>query len=340
VEPKKIAIITPHLRKNGGPTTILNTANLLKEAGHNVALYSIYTDIDPVIQKTCKVPLRVDWQNIPPCDVLISNSDNEHNDKFVEMAHIKKKIMLKLSHNPRFQVLEADSLNLKWDAIATSTGWLKDACENVTEGWEYNTHKNAQRVGWYHYGHEVFSKVATRRRFGNKEDGLTLGTLIHQHPLKGSKEALQVMEAMARKYPGKLQVVGVGEVVEFAKTKPDWLTYLCSPSREEMARLMSQVDIWIIASHSEGLGRMTLEAMSAGCAIVSTDTGAEFLKDEQNCMLAPVGDVNGLTECVDRLYQMTEFKEKLIQASFKTAEEAADPTEYMKNWNKIIGGLF
>ena len=341
VEPKKIAIVTPHLRKHGGPTTILHTAGLLKEQGHNVCLYvQHYNDLDPIIQKSCKVPLRVDWQNIPPCDVLISNSDNEHNDKFLEMAHIKKKIMLKLSHNPRFQVLEANSLKLKWDAIATSTKWLKDACETVTEGWEYNTHKNAKRVGWYHYAHEMFSKTSDRRRFGNKEIGLTIGTLIHQHPLKGTNEALQVMEAMAKKYPGKLQMLSIGEVVDFAKKKPDWLNYVISPNREEMAHLMSQVDIWVVASHSEGLGRMTLEAMSAGCAIVSTDTGAEFLKDGKNCLLAKVGDVNGLTKCVDTLYQDTKLKETLISASYKTAQEAADPTEYMKNWNKIIGDLF
>ena len=340
VEPKKIAIITPHLRKNGGPTTILNTANLLAEAGHNVALYTIYTDIDPTIQKSCKVPLRVDWRNIPPCDVLITNSDNEHNKEFLEMAHIKKKILLKLSHNPRFQALEADSLNLKWDAIATSTFWLKEACEKVTDGWEYNTHKNVQRVGWYHYGHEVFSKGANRRRFGNKEDGLTIGTLVHAHPLKGTDEALQSMEAMARKYPGKLQMVAVGEVPEFAKKKPDWLNYALKPSREEMAHVMSQVDIWVIASHSEGLGRMTLEAMSAGCAIVSTDTGAEFLQDGKNCLLSKVGDVNGLVKNLDTLFQDTALKETLIDASYKTAQAAADPEPYIRSWNSIIGDLF
>ena len=340
VESKKIAIITPHLRKHGGPTTILNTANMLQEAGHNVCLYTIHTDISPSIQKSCKVPLRVDWQNIPPCDLLITNSDNEHNKEFLEMSHINKKVMLKLSHNPRFQSLEVDSLNLEWDAIATSTQWLKGACETVTEGWEYKTHKNAKRVGWYHYGHDLFSSAANRRRFGNKDEGLTIGTLIHQHPLKGTTEALQVMEVMARKYPSKLQLVGVGEVPEFAKNKPDWLNYVLSPSREEMAKIMAQVDIWIIASHTEGLGRMTLEAMSSACAIASTDTGAEFLRDGKNCLLAKVGDVEGLTKCVDTLFQETNYKQTLVEAGFKTAAEAADSTEYLRNWNKIIGDLF
>ena len=339
ITPKKIAVITPHLRKYGGPTTILDMANLLHDAGHNVALYTIYPDISPSIQKLSKVPVRVDWQNIPPCDVLISNSDNEHNKQFIEMAHIKKKIMLKLSHNKRFQALEANSLDLKWDAVVTSTDWLKEATENVTEGWEYKT-QPAKRVGWYHYGHPLFNTTADRRNFGNKEKGMTIGTLIHNHPLKGTSEAIQVMQAMGQKYPGKFQFVGVGEVIEFGKTKPKWMNYVLNATRDEMAQVMRQVDVWLIASHTEGLGRMTLEAMSSGCAIVSTSTGAEFLRDGENCLLAKVGDVNGLTACVDNLYLNTEFKEKLVEASYKTAVESADPEVYIKSWNKIIGDLF
>jgi glycosyltransferase involved in cell wall biosynthesis len=103
---------------------------------------------------------------------------------------------------------------------------------------------------------------------------------------------------------------------------------------------MSQVDIWVIASHTEGLGRMTLEAMSSGCAIVSTNTGAEFLQDGKNCLLADVGDVKELTECVDKLYHKRELKEALVAEAYNTAAAAADPSEYIKNWNKIIGDLF
>ena len=339
VNTKKIAVITPHLRKHGGPTTLLNTANMLKQSGHDVALYTIYPDIAPDIQKQCEVPLRVDWKNIPPCDILIVNSDNEHTKLFSEMAHIKKKVMLKLSHNKRFESLETDALNIKWDAIATSTSWLKEACEKVTDGWDYKT-QPATRIGWYHYGHEIFNTTADRRRFGDKDIGMTIGTLIHAHPLKGTKEALEVMGTMGQKYPGKFQMVGVGEVQEFVKSKPDWLNYVLSASRSEMAQVMRQVDIWIVASHTEGLGRMTLEAMSSGCAIVSTNTGAEFLKDGKNCLLSPIGDVNNLTKSVEKLYLDTSFKEQLVENSYETAVDAANPTQYTKNWNKLIGDLF
>jgi len=297
------------------------------------------TTSSPAVQKLAKVPIMVDWQNIPPCDVLISNSDNEHNKEFTEMAHIKKKIMFKLSHNERFQSLEADSLNLKWDAVATSTQWLKEATEKVTDGWKYNT-QPASRVGWYHYGHDTFNTTADRRNFGDNKKGITIGTLIHAHPLKGTDEALQVMQAVAQKYPNKFQLVGVGEVPDFAKHKPKWLNYVLNPSRNEMSQVMKQVDIWIIASHTEGLGRMTLEAMSSWCAVVSTDTGAEFLEDGKNCLLAKVGNVTDLTKAVETLYLNTEFKQDIVIASYATAMAAADSKQYVKNWNKLIGDLF
>jgi glycosyltransferase involved in cell wall biosynthesis len=169
---------------------------------------------------------------------------------------------------------------------------------------------------------------------------MTIGTLIHQHPLKGTQQAVEVMANLAQQFPGKMQLLGVGEIVEFAKNKPEWLNYMLSPGREEMAHLMAQVDIWIIASHSEGLGRLTLEAMSAGCAIVSTDTGAEFLKDGENCLLAKIGDVDGLTKAAASIFANDELKEKLVTASLQTAALSSSNTEYKRNWNKIIGGCF
>ncbi len=331
-----ISIVTPHLRKHGGPTTILDTANFLHDAGHDVVLYSIYADIAPDIQKSSRVPIRLDWQKIRPCDVLITNSDNPHNKFFSELTQVKHKILLKLSHNERFQQLEADSLNIKWDVIATSTGWLKKACETVTEGWEYET-QPAKRVGWYHYGYPIFACPPSKRNFGSLNSVVTVGTLIHKHPLKGSMEALEGLRTMLIKYPKKIQCVSVGEVAEFGKQKPDWMNYVLNATRAEMAQVMRQMDIWVVASHTEGLGRLTLEAMSAGAAIVATDTGAEFLKDGENCVLFEPGDQNGLNNALDKVISNDDLRKKIIEGGYATAAAAGDPTEFVNNWNKIIG---
>ena len=336
---KKIAMITPHLRKHGGPTTILSTANLLHDAGHDVTLYSIYADIAPDIQKIAKVPIRLDWQEIAPCDVLITNSDNPYNHVFMDMAHVTKKVMFKLSHNPRFKESENSSLNLNWDAIVTSTQWLKEACEKTTEGWKY-TPKEAKQVGWYHYGHKDFSVLPSQRSFGSSRGSIAIGTLVHPHPLKGTKDTLEVFRAMLTKYPSKLQLVTVGDDVPFSKAKPPWLNYVLNASRQEMAQVMRQMDIWLVGSYTEGLGRMTLEAMSSGCAIVATNTGAEFLKDGENCILVEPGDINGMNRAIDSLITSDKLRNHLVSAGYKTAEAASDPTEYITNWNAIIGDLF
>jgi glycosyltransferase involved in cell wall biosynthesis len=150
-------------------------------------------------------------------------------------------------------------------------------------------------------------------------------------------EAVEGLRAMLQKRPKNTQCVSVGEVVEFGKQKPDWMNYVLNASRAEMAQVMRQMDIWVVASHTEGLGRLTLEAMSAGCAIVATNTGAEFLKDGENCVLFEPGDQNALNNALDKVITDDGLRKRLIEGGYATAGAAGDPTEYVKSWNKIIG---
>ena len=135
-------------------------------------------------------------------------------------------------------------------------------------------------------------------------------------------------------------MISVGEVPNFSKNKPPWLTYILNSTREEIAKAMSQIDIWIVASHTEGLGRMTLEAMSSSCAIVATNTNAEFLVDGENCLLAEPGDINGLVKAVDTLYNNKQLKDNLIANGYETACKYSDSRDYVKSWQNIIGDLF
>lgn len=334
-KPKKIAVITPHLRKHGGPTTILQMANHLKKRGHNVRLYSVYPDINPEVIDNCQVPISVDWKNIQPCDVLITNSDNDQNEFFSSYPKAKKKVMLKLSHNPRFQYLENLGLNLPWDAIITSTDWLADICKHPTEGWDYKP-REATRIGWYHYGHEIFSCLPTMRTYGSLNTVVRIGFLSHQHPLKGSQEAIQALYVLKQKYKEKLDVLAVGEWPEFANQKPDWIKYALSPTRQQLAELFKQVDIWITASHTEGLGRMALEAMSSSCAVILSDTGAEFARHEENCLVVGRKNVPQIIRNVDRLLEDQELFTTIVKNAYETACHYANPDNYISNLDKVL----
>jgi len=336
---KSISIITPHLRKHGGPSTILHLANGLKNKGHSVDLYTVYPDINPEVLEPCQVPIHLDWKNVKECDILISNSDNEHNNFFVSQEQVKHKIMLKLSHNPRFQALEDQSLHLPWDAIVTSTDWLVDVCKNprVDEGWTHGP-KDATRIGWFHYGHELFNCPPTSRKYGAIESGIPIriGFLAHQHPLKGTKEALRALGFIKEKYKDRVAIVGIGEWPDFKKQKPEWCAYAFSQSRTQMATLMQSVDIWLGASYTEGLGRLALEAMSSGAAVIVTDTGAEFAEDKKNCLVVGRGNTASMVKAIDNLISDKVLFSEIAKKGYETACSYANDNAYIDVLNEVI----
>jgi len=333
---RRIVVVTPHLRKHGGPTTILGIANELSKRRHNVSVTTVYTDVNPEVTEMTDLPIHLDPHQIPKCDILITNSDNPMNAMFSTLPQAKRKILLKLSHNERFKQLEDEGLKCKWDAVVTSTEWLKEVCAHPLPDWSHLP-VQATRIGWYHYAHERMKAPPSVRQYGDgKSKAIILGTLIHHHALKGTKEALEALQILKQKYGDKIGVIGVGELGRKHFRPTPWMQYVQSPTRDQMAEVLSQVDIWIGASHTEGLGRMALEAMSAGAACVVTDTGAEFAKHEDNCLLVPIGNSNAIAGAVGRLMEDPQLLRRLYIAGYRTAEAAADPTECIDRLQKVI----
>lgn len=340
---KKIVVVTPHARKHGGPTTIINLANVLKHLGQDVKLLSIYDDFNPEVIGFSHVPIYVGAENMPECDLLIINSDNPFIEQLINQPGAKnaKKVMFKLSHNPRFKAIEEAALRMPmWDRIVTSTPHLAQQAMKQEEGWRHIEWppEKVRPLGWYHYTFPVFNTPPDKREYGSVESVLRVGILIHNHPAKGTREAMAACEALKRKYGANVHIIGIGEVN--LQNAPQWLQYIQSPNRMQMAEIMSQLDVWLGASHSEGLGRMALEAMSAGCAVVTTNTGAEFLKDGDNCLLYPAGDPQSGGRAVDRLAQDRELFKRLVVNGYNTAVDSADPKAYLDNVGRMLTEVF
>lgn len=338
----KITVVTPHMRKHGGPTTLIDLAHQLKHLRHEVDMSMIYTDWNPeVLEMTHGLKVGARWDKVnEDIEMVIINSDNPFAIQIMEKYPDKKYVMMKLSHNPRFKKIENNNLDLPWAHIMTSTEWLRQAClvPQETGGWTHQAWETAAvtTVGWYHYAHDTFNVPPTNRTYGNAEVGFRMGTLIHGHPLKGTGEAMGVIDALKRKFEANFKAVGVGE----GKARlPDHMQYVPNASRQDMAHVFKQLDIWYSASHSEGLGRMALEAMSAGVAVVACDTGAEFLVDGENCLLYPVGDQQRGAELVSQLASDQDLFTKIIQAGHVTATSNADPRPYRSKVQQVIEGV-
>ena len=75
-------------------------------------------------------------------------------------------------------------------------------------------------------------------------------------------------------------------------------------------------DVYLMTSNYEGMPNALMEAMASGLVCISTDckTGPrDLIEDGANGFLVPVGDVDALAECIQRVLQMSE-KERIAMA--------------------------
>ena len=337
---KNISILVPHLRKHGGPTTMLAIGNELSRIGHNVSIKTYYNDIKDEVVAMTDLPVSFDCKNLGRTDLIITNSDHPLTEAIANAKNVKK-IMLKLSHNARFKVEEEKGLQQNWDAIVTSSEWLKNVCENPTKDWNYPKKDNVHRIGWWHYTFDTFQCHPTNRTYGGGDIPFTITTLIHGHEMKGTREAILILGNLFLKLKQKVRFVGIGEAApkSFDSDLPNF-HYVYSPSRQEMATVLKQTDVWLGASKTEGLGRMGLEAMSAGCAVVLSNTGAEYARNEENCLIYPIGDLAAAERAIIRVLMDKELAFKLREEAYRTAAAAANPAPCIEVLQKVIEGIF
>ena len=94
-----------------------------------------------------------------------------------------------------------------------------------------------------------------------------------------------------------------------------WLDWV-----EETAPLLAALDVFVSASHTESFGLAILEAMNAGCAVVSTETeGAKELLDEKTGKLVPVKDAVALAGAIGEFLEDENLRITLGENSQKKA---------------------
>ncbi len=127
---------------------------------------------------------------------------------------------------------------------------------------------------------------------------------------KGILELLDAMSMIDDSYDIQLAICGEiteDNIEEEFKSKINILfgkvTLLGYVAGEEKKRIFETSDILVLPSHHEGFPLVILEALSSGCAIISTPVGAipEVLSSE-NCFFVDVNNPIGIKEAIEKLY--------------------------------------
>ncbi len=118
---------------------------------------------------------------------------------------------------------------------------------------------------------------------------ITVGAVYHPSWGKGFDVLRDALFAIAAACPEARFLV-------FGRTRPHvalpaGTEYVWTPAPDEVPSLFARMDVFLHTSRREGWGLPPMEAMAAGCALVTTPTGGvpEFA-DETSAVFVPVGD--------------------------------------------------
>jgi glycosyltransferase involved in cell wall biosynthesis len=171
-----------------------------------------------------------------------------------------------------------------------------------------------------------------RHRSATLRESLASGdafTFLYVGRLAAEKSVDRVLAAyriVADRMPAgavRLVIAGAGPrepaLREAAPASVVFLGYL--DRDKSLPQLYASADAFVFASETETLGLVVLEAMASGLPVVAVPAGgvAEHLRDDENGLAAPAGDVEAMAAAMMRLATDRPLKERLVRGALATA---------------------
>lgn len=148
--------------------------------------------------------------------------------------------------------------------------------------------------------------------------------ILEKQPMLFVTVTIEVMKTMPEV---KVKIAGDGilkeemEAAYAAAGLSDKVTFIGAVQQSELVELYQKAKCYLHTADWEGWGMPMIEAMAAGCPVVTTDTGCagEAVQDGKNGFVTPVNDVGALVSAVKVLLSDTDLwhkfsKESMIEA--------------------------
>lgn len=167
-------------------------------------------------------------------------------------------------------------------------------------------------------------KKKKRAELGIPGDGFVIGVAARLTEGKGISYLLQAMITLTIEFPGiSLVIAGTGEYEEELKRQAKELevadsTFFIGP-RSDMPEILKVLDLFVLPSLHEGLPMVLLEAMAAGCPVVSTDVGGIFMAitNGENGSLVDSENSQALAMEISKVLKDKELRECYIRKGYE-----------------------
>ena len=136
---------------------------------------------------------------------------------------------------------------------------------------------------------------------------------------KGIAALLDAWRALHAEFRGRISLTLIGPVQPCAqalvKDLPHGCDWLGRLSSDEVAQHLLGADIFVFPSLSEGSSLATLEAMAAGCTIVTTFDAGSPVINQQSGLIVPPRDPGALITAVSALITTPAMRQNIAQAA-------------------------
>jgi glycosyltransferase involved in cell wall biosynthesis len=149
-----------------------------------------------------------------------------------------------------------------------------------------------------------------RKELGLPPEGPIIGTVGRLVPIKGHTWLLRAVPRVLSEFP-QVRVVLIGDGPMQDELKELAAELGISPhvvflgTRPDIPECLAALDLFVLPSLNEGMGRVLLEAMAVGCPVVATRVGGipDIVADGTTGLLVPPRDDRALAEAILILLQ-------------------------------------
>ncbi len=165
----------------------------------------------------------------------------------------------------------------------------------------------------------------------SRHSSLRLTTLARLYQTKGLSYLLEALVEVRKKYPHvQARIYGEGPLRDDLLTQAqnlgldgDSILAGAFTSREQLANIMAETDVFVMPSILEGQPVALVEAMSYGKPIIATTVGGipELISDGRNGLLCPAQDPFSLAEKIMVLVENVSLRETLGRSARNSYEQ-------------------
>ena len=117
--------------------------------------------------------------------------------------------------------------------------------------------------------------------------------------------------------------------------------YLGMLDKEEKTRVLTECNMFVLPSYSEGFSMSVLEAISAGKPVITTPVGGlkDIVRDHENGLLIMPGDIEGLANAIMKLLGDKILRNQIARNNCKYRETFGTDRiskQYVSLFNKIL----